>query len=244
MNELVRLTTQDVGKGVPTTDSFTISKMLGDEHWKVRRLIDNNLDSFEVFGRVNFQSCTLDTEGGRQITEIAILTEEHFLFLITLFRVKTIKDPITEKQIKMQERNKRVIKLKQDLVTAFSFMKKELLARIETRHVGIATRKVLTSVIKKCVTDEGNFKKFAYGNYTKMVYKKIIGKDVKTIKEERNIKENESVRNYFTIEELEKIQDLESKIATFIEFTDTNLKSDKEIYAMVKEYLESSKQVI
>ena len=37
---------------------------------------------------------------------------------------------------------------------------------------------------------------------------------------------------------LEKIQDLESKIATFIEFTDTNNMTDKEVYAMVKAHIE------
>ena len=34
------------------------------------------------------------------------------------------------------------------------------------------------------------------------------------------------------------LQDLESKIATFIEFTDTENKDDKQIYEMVKKHIE------
>ena len=51
-------------------------------------------------------------------------------------------------------------------------------------------------------------------------------------------KKRENIRDYLTIEELEKAQDLESKIATFIEFTDTNGMADKEVYAMVKSHIE------
>ena len=51
-------------------------------------------------------------------------------------------------------------------------------------------------------------------------------------------KEKENIRDYLTIEELEKVQDLESKIATFIEFTDTSNMTDKEVYAMVKSHIE------
>jgi DNA-binding transcriptional regulator YhcF (GntR family) len=43
------------------------------------------------------------------------------------------------------------------------------------------------------------------------------------------------------MEELEKVQELESKIANFIEFTNTEGKDDKQIYEMVKKYLEENK---
>ena len=238
MNELVRLTTQDVGSAIPITDSWVIAEEIGDEHWRIKRLIESHLDDFNSFGRVNFQSCTIDTNGGMQEVEIAILTEEHFLFLITLFRVKKNKKTTTEKEIKMQERNKKVIELKKELVRQFTMMKKELTARIQTRHIGIIARKNLTDTIKKCVTDEGNFKNWAYSTYSKLVYKKILGKDVKKAKLERNVKDNENIRDYLTIEELEKVQELESKIATFIEFTDTGNMTDKEVYALVKQHIE------
>ena len=240
MNELVRLSTQDVSKAIPVTNSLIISEKLQDEHWKITRVIKKHLDDFETFGRVNFESCTLETNGGNQNIEIAILTEEHFLFLITLLRVKSRKEAKTEKEIKMQERNERVIKLKKELVEKFMFMKRELQARTNTRHIGIESRKELTEVIKNCVTDEGKFKSFAYSNYTRLIYKKIFGKDTKKIKEELGLTKNDNLRDYLTIEQLKLVQDLESKIASYIEFTDSTNKTDKETYEDIKNIVESN----
>ena len=218
MNELVRLTTQDVGKAIPITDSLIVAEKYQVLHKTVTNTIRKYLDDFQEFGRMEHYYNALN---GKKETMIFLLNEEQFYLLVTYMK------------------NTEVARIyKKEFIKQFSKMKKELTARIETRHIGIAARKNLTDTIKKCVTDEGNFKNFAYGNYTKLVYKKVIGKDVKKIKEERKVKERENVRDYFTIEEIEKIQDLESKIATFIEFTDTNNMTDKEVYAMVKAHIE------
>ena len=64
-----------------------------------------------------------------------------------------------------------------EFVKAFSFQKKELLARTQTRFIGKRDRINLTDAIKDHVSPEGNFKKFAYGNYTKLVYKRVLGMD-------------------------------------------------------------------
>ena len=82
-----------------------------------------------------------------------------------------------------------------------------------------------------------NFKSFAYSNYTRLVYKKILGKDVKKAKEELGLTKNDNLRDYLTIEQLKQAQDLESKIATYIEFTDTTVKTDKEIFQEIKKVL-------
>ena len=111
---------------------------------------------------------------------------------------------------------------------------------METRHIGIIARRSLTDAIKNYVTDESKFKSFAYSTYSKLVYKKVLGKTVKKIKEERNLKVEDNLRNFLTIIELEKVQELESKIATYIEFTDNSDKTDKEIYNEVKKYIENN----
>lgn len=221
MNELVRLTTQDVGKAIPITDSLIVSERIQYEHYIVTRLIKKHIEDFREFGAIDFESRLLNSKN----VDVYLLNENHFYLLITYLRA-TKKSPL-------------VLELKKELVRQFSAMKKELTARIETRHIGIAVRKNLTDTIKNCVTDEGNFKNWAYSTYSKLIYKKILGKDVKKAKLERNVKEKENIRDYLTIEELEKVQDLESKIATFIEFTDTNNMTDKEVYAMVKAHIEN-----
>lgn len=218
MNELVKLTTQDVGKGIIRANSLEVAEHFKKSHKNVLQNI-RNLTAENPALKKMFLEDTFITERGKEVT-MYYMNRDGFSLLCMGFT------------------GSKALEWKIKYIEAFNFMEREHKARLQTRHIGIMARKVLTETIKKCVTDEGNFKKFAYGTYTKLVYKKIIGKDVKKIKEERKVKENENVRDYFTIEELDKIQDLESKIATFIEFTDTNGKTDKEIYAMVKEHLE------
>ena len=220
MNELVRLTTQDIGKGIPVTDTKIISEKLGIAHRHIKKHINEHRSYFLSYTNGLLVVCATESTGGRP-EEIYQLTEEQALFLMTLLKN-------TEK----------VVEFKYYLISAFSAMKKELAARLQTRHISVFVRKNLTDTIKNCVTDEGNFKKWAYSTYSKLVYKKVLGKDVKKAKAERNVKEKENIRDYLTIEELEKVQDLESKIATFIEFTDTNGMTDKEIYEMVKSHIE------
>ena len=211
--ELVRLNTQDVSKAIPITDSKIISEKLSLSHHSVTRLIRKYEFDFNQFGQVGFEI------QGKE--KIYFLNEPQFTLLVTYFKNT---DLIREYKIKF--------------VKAFMFMKNELMNRTETRNIVKAKRKELTDTIKNCVTDEGNFKKFAYSTYSKLVYKKVLGKDVKKAKEERGLKEKDNIRNFLTIEELEKVQELESKIATYIEFTDNSNKTDKEIYQDVKNYIE------
>ena len=152
-----------------------------------------------------------------------ILNEEQFYLLVTYMKNTEIAR-----------------KYKIEFVKMFSFMKKELQARQTTRHIGVSVRKELTEVIKNCVTDEGKFKSFAHSNYTRLIYKKIFGKDTKKIKEELGLTKNDNLRDYLTIEQLKLVQDLESKIASYIEFTDNTNKTDKEIYEDIKNIVESN----
>ena len=117
-------------------------------------------------------------------------------------------------------------------------MLKELQARVQTRSISKTIRKSLTDSIKVNVIGEGNFKNFAYSTYSKLVYKKVLGMDVKKAKAMRNVIEGGNIRDYMSIDELEKVQDLESKIATFLELTDTLNMNDKEVYAIVKKHIE------
>ncbi len=216
--ELVRLNTQDVSKAIPITDSFIVSEKFGVSHKAVTNIIRKYKKDFEIFGTLEHFKNAYDT---KKETMTFLLNEEQFYLLVTYMKNTEIAR-----------------KYKIEFVKAFSFIKKELLARVGTRHLAKEKRLILTDTIKNCVTDESNFKKFAYSTYSKLVYKKVLGKDVKKAKEERELKEKDNLRDFLTIEELEKVQDLESKIATYIEFTDNSGKTDKEIYQDVKAYIE------
>jgi phage regulator Rha-like protein len=220
MNEFVKLTTQDVSNAIPVISSVFLAEKIEYPHFQITRLIENHIDDFKEFGSIDFESHLLNSKNVKSY----LLNESQFILLVTYLR--------------NSKKKTKVMELKKEIVRQFSFMKKELMARSETRHIAKKNRKELTSVIKE-VLPEGNFKNFAYGNYTRLIYKKLFGKTVKELKEIYNVKDGGNIRDYFTIEQLEKIQEVESGIATIIEYD--NSENEKVVYEKVKKYLDDKK---
>ena len=221
-NEIVSLSTQDVSRAIPITTSELVAKAYDVKHHAIQQLINKYEKDFQEFGKVAFE---MRASKSGQTEKIFFLTEDQFYLLVTYMKNTEIAR-----------------RAKIEFVKAFSKAKKELLARSETRKVGITVGRIsMTDSIRDHVSPEGNFKKFAYGNYTKLVYKRVLGMDVKHAKEARKCPETGNLRDYLTIDELDHAQELESKIATFIEMTDTDGKNDKQIYQMVKAWLDSTK---
>lgn len=223
MNEIVSLTTADVSRAIPITTSRMVAKYFDKEHAKVtgsiRELLNDIKDDAEN-GAIYFCDTVEYTDAqNRKQTEYR-MNEQFFLLLVMGFT------------------GKKALRIKTAFVREFYRMRSELLARTETRKIGKAARISITDAIRDHVSPEGNFKKFAYGNYTKLVYKRVLGMDVKHAKEARGVPESGNLRDYLTIEELDRVQDLESKIAGFIEVSDTDGKNDKEIYQMVKKWID------
>lgn len=218
MNELVQLSTQDVSQAIPLTTSDLIAQAYEVKHHAIQQLMTKYESDFSELGKVAFEMRASKSGQGEKIY---LLNEDQFFLLVTYMKNTDIAR-----------------RAKIEFVKAFSRAKKELLARTETRKIGKAARLSITDAIKNHVSTEGNFKKFAYGNYSKLVYKRVIGMDVKHAKEARGVPETGNLRDYLTIEELDRVQDLESKIAGFIEVSDTDGKNDKEIYQMVKKWID------
>ena len=216
--DLVRLTTQDVSKAVLITDSKIVSNEMDKTHKNVTNLINKYKKDIEGFGKVVSEIRPLPSG---QKEKIYLLNEQQVTFIITLMR-----------------NNSKVVLFKKKLVEAFYLMKNELQARQETRHISKSKRVNFTDSIKQNVIGEGNFKNYAYSNYTKLVYKKVIGTTVKKYKQKNNIPKQSNIRDYFTIDQIEQVQELESKIATYIEMRKDTGETDKEIYQEVKKYLE------
>jgi hypothetical protein len=83
------------------------------------------------------------------------------------------------------------------------------------REVGIIERKRMTSAIAKYVPN-GKHKVFAYPNYTNMLYKTLFNCDAKTLREQRNIKSNDALRDSFTENELALVEEGETIITALI----------------------------
>lgn len=219
--DLVRLTTQDVSKSIPITDSKIIAEKFELKHSVITRNIRKYKEDFEEFGEVQFMVLKTENSNGGRPEKVYLLNEMQYSLLVTFLR-----------------NTPKVIEYKKKFVKAFFLATNELKARIETRHIGKSKRINFTDSVKKNVIGEGNFKNYAYSNYTKLVYKKIIGMTVKKYKEKNNIPKQSNIRDYFNIDQIEQIQELESKIATYIEMRKDTGETDKEIYQEVKKYLE------
>ena len=87
------------------------------------------------------------------------------------------------------------------------------------REVGKIERARMTSAISRYIPDSPH-KRFAYPNYTNMVYRTIFHKDAKTMKEERGASE-----------ELSKVEELETIITGLVSMEFTY----KQIQTMINE---------
>lgn len=223
MNDIVSLTTADVSRAIPVTTSRVVAERFERNHQHVLRNIREllkDIDDLSTSGHIYYcEAKTYIDVHGRSQTEY-VMNEQFFILLSMGFK------------------GKKALELKTAFIHEFYRMRSELLARVETRKIGKASRLSITDAISNHVSPEGNFKKFAYGNYTKLVYKRVLGMDVKKAKEARKVPEGGNLRDYLTIEELDRVQELESKIAGFIEVSDTEGKDDKQIYQMVKAWMD------
>lgn len=74
-----------VGKE-PRVDSRVIAENIHVQHKNVISLIRGHLPDFEQFGWVAFETRTLETAGGKQKQEVALLTEDQAYLLLTYSR--------------------------------------------------------------------------------------------------------------------------------------------------------------
>jgi len=83
------------------------------------------------------------------------------------------------------------------------------------RAKGIVVRHILTDTIKN-VIPESLHKKFMYPNYTNLIYKVLFGKNAEGLRQDFKIAKGESVRDYFTADELSEVENLERLTAGLI----------------------------
>ena len=218
-HQIVQLSTSDINNQEPVTTSLVIAKEFKKLHKNVLkdiRELENSLNEINIDGLKIEPIEYIDNANKKNI--YYNINRDMFVLLV------------------MGYTGKKALKFKVNFVNAFNLMEKELITKKTTRHLGVSIRRSLTDSIRDNVSDQGSFKKFAYGNYTGIVYKKVTGMKNKQLRERYNIPKGATIRDYFDLETLEKIQKLESKIANFIEMIEET--DDKLVYAQVKKYLD------
>lgn len=107
-------------------------------------------------------------------------------------------------------------------ITAFNEMETELKRLYAERHKweierakGILIRHILTDTIKMKVS-ESPHKRFAYPNYTKLIYRSIFGMPLKELEQSFGVKPKESVRDYLNAEQLKEVESMEMLVSSLI----------------------------
>lgn len=111
---------------------------------------------------------------------------------------------------------------KEKYIEEFNAMESEL-KRIYTerqqwqieRDKGVVIRHILTDTIKMKILDSPN-KRFAYPNYTNLIYRTLFDKSAKDLEKEYGVKPRENLRDCFTGEDLARVQSMEMLVSSLI----------------------------
>lgn len=198
MNKLVFLEPDKID-AIP----FTTSKVIADngkvKHDTVQRLIRNYKSDLEDFGVLGFQIRKPENTKGGRPEKIYRLNEQQATLLITYMQ-NTLP----------------VRKFKKALVKQFYLMKQDLNKKAVKRLKGKEAREVMTKAIKNL--PDSPHKTMLYKHYTDLIYKIIFNKNAKQLRERFGITKKDVLRDYFTTEQISKVEHLENQVAVLIDF--------------------------
>ena len=169
--ELVSLTTQDITGAEPITTSLKIAEMFEKQH---KHVLEDCREVFEHLRQMAAEEKT-DKNNENNQPKSRPISKDFFFKEIDYIDDRNRKQKmyiINENvflMVVMGYTTAKAMRIKARFIQAFSMMRHELLSRSNTRAIGKIVRKSLTDAIKDHVSDEGNFKKFAYSKDRKSV---------------------------------------------------------------------------
>ena len=184
------------------TTSLQVAEVFEKEHARILRDI-RELPCSEDFRNGNFaESSYINSQNKKQ--PMYQITKDGFVLLV------------------MGYTGEKAMKFKEDYIKAFNKMENELKRiyierqqwQIE-RDKGVVIRHILTDTIKMKIADSPH-KRFAYPNYTNLIYRTLFGKTAKELEQEYSVKPKENLRDYFIGSDLEKVQSAEMLISSLI----------------------------
>lgn len=184
------------------TTSLKIAEKFGKEHAHVLRDI-RDMECSDTFRESNFGLSSYKSAQGKTLPMYEV-TRDGFTLLA------------------MGYTGKEAMKFKEDYINAFNAMENEL-KRIYTerqqwqieRDKGVVIRHILTDTIKMKITDSPH-KRFAYPNYTNLIYRTLFDKTAKELEQEYGVKARENLRDYFTGNDLAQVQSMEMLVSSLI----------------------------
>lgn len=184
------------------TTSLKIAEKFGKEHAHVLRDI-RDMECSDAFRESNFGLSSYKSAQGKTLPMYEV-TRDGFTLLA------------------MGYTGKEAMRFKEDYINAFNAMENEL-KRIYTerqqwqieRDKGVVIRHILTDTIKMKIADSPH-KRFAYPNYTNLIYRTLFGKTAKELEQECGVKARENLRDYFTENALAQVQSMEMLVSSLI----------------------------
>lgn len=175
--------------------SLDIAETFGKEHKRVLQDI-RELECSEDFRQHNFvQSSYVNSQNKKQ--PMYYVTRDGFTLLA------------------MGYTGEKAMKFKEGYIRQFNAMEKLLIGKIKEREKGIAVRQAFTKAIQQSSENE-RMHGHAYSTYTDVIYKSIFGKNAKQLRDEFGISKKETMRDYFSEEELVKVQNAEMLVSALV----------------------------
>lgn len=198
MNNLVFLEPNKID-AIPFTTSKVIAEYGRIKHHAIQQLISAYKSDLEEFGVIAFEMRKPENSKGGRPEKIYKLNEQQATLLITYMQ-NTLP----------------VRRFKKTLVKQFYIMQQELNRRTATRLKAKEAREALTNAIKNL--PDSPHKSMKYKHYTDLVYKIVFNKNAKQLREQFGISKKDNLRDYFSADEIKKVEYIENQISVLVDF--------------------------
>lgn len=180
---------------VTVVTSLDIAETFGKEHFHVLRDIEN-LECSKEFRESNFGLSSYKSSQNKSLP-MYYITRDGFTLLV------------------MGYTGEKAMRFKEAYIRQFNAMEKALIGKLKEREKGIAVRQALTKAIQQSNENE-RMHGHAYSTYTDVIYKSLFGKSAKQLREEYGISKKDNLRDYFSEEDLKKVQNAEMLVSSLI----------------------------
>ena len=191
-------------EGRLVTSSRTVAEVFGKVHKNVLRAIDEKIQSAQNCAHWFFEHEYIDSRGRKQ--NEMLMDERGCALIIMGFTGKEACIWQT-KYIEAFDRMKKELSIPSKKFKGMSKAQE----RVIMREVGKAQRRILTDAIKEYIP-ESEHKKFAYPNYTNLIYKTLFGMSTKEIRKICGIGTNRNIRDMLNVSELKALSQAERTV--------------------------------
>ena len=180
---------------VTVVTSLDVAETFEKRHDHVLRDVEKLKKDIPNFGEMFFETTMPDTYGRNQ--KAFLMNRDGFTLLV------------------MGYNGEKAMKFKLAYIRQFNAMEKALIGKLKEREKGIAVRQALTKAIQQSNENE-RMHGHAYSTYTDVIYKSLFGKSAKQLREEYGISKKDNLRDYFSEEDLKKVQNAEMLVSSLI----------------------------